>query len=162
MFVMVSFIATLIHVYSMGYMRDDPRYPRFFTYLSLFCFSMLGLVASANVFMVFMFWELVGVCSYLLIGFWYEEKKNADAANKAVIVNRVGDVGMLMGLALLWSSLGTFTIHDINRGLRDHEGGFHKVATADGDAVQMVDRETGQAIVDPATGQPRRIAWWVL
>ena len=74
MFVMVTFIATLIHIYSMGYMHDDPRYPRFFTYLSLFCFSMLGLVASSNVFMIFIFWELVGVCSYLLIGFWYEEK----------------------------------------------------------------------------------------
>ena len=71
---MVTFIATLIHIYSMGYMHDDPRYPRFFTYLSLFCFSMLGLVASSNVFMIFIFWELVGVCSYLLIGFWYEEK----------------------------------------------------------------------------------------
>ena len=74
MFLMVTFIATLIHIYSMGYMHDDPRYPRFFTYLSLFCFSMLGLVASSNVFMIFIFWELVGVCSYLLIGFWYEEK----------------------------------------------------------------------------------------
>ena len=96
----------------MGYMHDDPRYPRFFTYLSLFCFSMLGLVASANVFMIFIFWELVGVCSYLLIGFWYEEKKNADAANKAFVVNRVGDVGMLVGLGLLWTSLGTFDIDD--------------------------------------------------
>ncbi len=97
MFLMVTFIATLIHIYSMGYMHDDPRYPRFFTYLSLFCFSMLGLVASSNVLMIFMFWELVGVCSYLLIGFWYEEKSNSDAANKAFIVNRVGDVGMLVG-----------------------------------------------------------------
>ena len=97
MFLMVTFIATLIHIYSMGYMHDDPRYPRFFAYLSLFCFSMLGLVASSNVFMIFIFWELVGVCSYLLIGFWYEEKANCDAANKAFIVNRVGDVGMLVG-----------------------------------------------------------------
>jgi len=93
MFVMVTFVASLVHIYSMGYMHGDPRYPRFFAYLSLFCFSMLGLLASANVFMVFMCWELVGVCSYLLIGFWYEEKKNCDAANKAFIANRVGDVG---------------------------------------------------------------------
>ena len=106
MFLMVTFIATLIHIYSMGYMHDDPRYPRFFAYLSLFCFSMLGLVASSNVFMIFIFWELVGVCSYLLIGFWYEEKSNCDAANKAFIVNRVGDVGMLMGLGLLWTQPG--------------------------------------------------------
>ena len=74
MFLMVTFVATLIHIYSIGYMHGDPRYPRFFAYLSLFCFSMLGLVASSNVFMIFIFWELVGVCSYLLIGFWYEEK----------------------------------------------------------------------------------------
>ena len=119
MFAMVTFIATLIHIYSMGYMSEDPRYPRFFTYLSLFCFSMLGLVASGNVFMVFMCWELVGVCSYLLIGFWYEDKKNVVAANKAFIVNRVGDVGMLVGLGLLWSYFGTFSIADINAGLTD-------------------------------------------
>ncbi|MBX6315501.1 MAG: NADH-quinone oxidoreductase subunit L, partial [Isosphaeraceae bacterium] len=119
MFVMVSLIATLIHVYSMGYMHDDPRYPLFFTYLSLFCFSMLGLVASATIFMIFVFWELVGLCSYLLIGFWFEEKKNTDAANKAFITNRIGDVGMLIGLGLLWTSLGTFNINDINKGLAD-------------------------------------------
>ncbi len=119
MFAMVSLIATLIHIYSMGYMADDPRYPRFFTYLSLFCFSMLGLVAAANVFMVFLFWELVGICSYLLIGFWYEDKKNSDAANKAFIVNRVGDVGMLVGLGIIWSVFGTFTIADLNKGLGD-------------------------------------------
>ena len=116
MFLMVTFVATLIHIYSMGYMHDDKRYPRFFTYLSLFCFSMLGLVASSNVFMIFVFWELVGVCSYLLIGFWYEQKSNCDAANKAFIVNRIGDVGMLMGLGLLWSSLGTFNFEEINYG----------------------------------------------
>jgi proton-translocating NADH-quinone oxidoreductase chain L len=119
MFAMVTFVATLIHVYSIGYMSGDKRYPRFFTYLSLFCFSMLGLVAASNVFMVFIFWELVGICSYLLIGFWYEDKANCDAANKAFIVNRVGDVGMLVGLGILWSVFGTFTIADLNRGLAD-------------------------------------------
>src|SRR4029079_18440064 len=119
MFLMVTFIATLIHIYSMGYMHDDPRYPLFFTYLSLFCFSMLGLVASPNVFMIFIVWELVGLCSYLLIGFWYEEKVNCDAANKAFVVNRIGDVGMLVGLGLLWTSLGTFDFQALNGGLRD-------------------------------------------
>ena len=123
MFLMVTFVATLIHIYSMGYMHDDPRYPRFFTYLSLFCFSMLGLVVSANVFMIFIFWELVGVCSYLLIGFWYEEKVNCDAANKAFIVNRVGDVGMLVGLGILWTSLGTFDFQELNQGLREVQSG---------------------------------------
>ena len=163
MFLMVSFIATLIHIYSMGYMHDDPGYPRFFAYLSLFCFSMLGLVASANVFMVFLFWELVGVCSYLLIGFWYEEKKNADAANKAFIVNRVGDVGMLMGLGLIWTSLGTFNINEINTGLRGADGKLHiaAVAGAEDDAVRMVDRETGKALIDES-GRERQIPMWML
>ncbi|WP_165232248.1 NADH-quinone oxidoreductase subunit L [Aquisphaera insulae] len=126
MFLMVTFIATLIHVYSMGYMHDDARYPRFFAYLSLFCFSMLGLVASSNVFMIFVFWELVGVCSYLLIGFWYEEKANGDAANKAFIANRIGDVGMLIGLGILWTQLGTFNFHELNTGLRAPDGSFHQ------------------------------------
>ncbi|MDG3006794.1 NADH-quinone oxidoreductase subunit L [Paludisphaera mucosa] len=122
MFLMVTFVATLIHLYSMGYMAEDPRYPRFFAYLSLFCFSMLGLVAASNLFMIFLFWELVGICSYLLIGFWYEEKANADAANKAFVVNRVGDVGMLIGLGILWSALGTFDFQAVSQGLRDASG----------------------------------------
>jgi proton-translocating NADH-quinone oxidoreductase chain L len=163
MFVMVSLIATLIHVYSMGYMSDDPGYPRFFTYLSLFCFSMLGLVASASIFMVFVFWELVGVCSYLLIGFWYEEKANSDAANKAFVVNRVGDVGMLVGLGVLWTSLGTFNIDDINRNIRGTDGQLHLTADADGIQVaELRDRETGQPQMDAATGQPRQIPLWLL
>jgi NADH:ubiquinone oxidoreductase subunit 5 (subunit L)/multisubunit Na+/H+ antiporter MnhA subunit len=162
MFLMVTFIATLIHIYSMGYMHDDPRYPRFFTYLSLFCFSMLGLVASSNVFMIFMFWELVGVCSYLLIGFWYEEKPNSDAANKAFIVNRVGDVGMLVGLGLLWTTLGTFSFQEINQGLRN-ERGLNQVSLPEGDeVVQWIDPETHQVKIDRATGQPRQISFWML
>ena len=163
MFVMVTFIATLIHLYSMGYMHDDPRYPRFFAYLSLFCFSMLGLVVAGNIFMIFLFWELVGVCSYLLIGFWYEDKKNANAANKAFIVNRVGDVGMLMGLGLLWSSLGTFNIHEINTTIRDGHGHLNEAATsAKEPVVQLVNRETGKVLRDEATGRPRQIATWAL
>jgi proton-translocating NADH-quinone oxidoreductase chain L len=117
MFAMVSLVSTLIHVYSMGYMADDPGYPRFFTFLSLFCFSMLALVASNSIFLVFMCWELVGICSYLLIGFWFEEARNVRAANKAFIVNRVGDVGMLVGLGVLWTAFGTFSISEITGGL---------------------------------------------
>jgi proton-translocating NADH-quinone oxidoreductase chain L len=162
MFLMVTLISTLIHIYSMGYMHDDPRYPRFFAYLSLFCFSMLGLVASANIFMVFLFWELVGVCSYLLIGFWYEEKKNCDAANKAFIVNRVGDVGMLVGLGLIWTSLGTFNINEINTQLRDSDGKLHVAATTGGEHVILKDPETGADVLDEATGRPRQIAMWAL
>ena len=86
---------------------------------------MLGLVASSNLFMIFIFWELVGICSYLLIGFWYEEKVNCDAANKAFVVNRIGDVGMLVGLGLLWTSLGTFNFHEISQGLHAPGGEFN-------------------------------------
>ena len=166
MFLMVTFIATLIHIYSMGYMRDDPRYPRFFAYLSLFCFSMLGLVASSNVFMIFIFWELVGVCSYLLIGFWYEEKKNCDAANKAFIVNRVGDVGMLVGLGLLWAYLGTFNIQEINREPPRRRRASCNVVEAgrgQGDAGRPAHgSDTGSVMIDAVTGQPRQIPFWVL
>jgi proton-translocating NADH-quinone oxidoreductase chain L len=160
MFLMVTFISTLIHIYSMGYMHDDPRYPRFFTYLSLFCFSMLGLVASSNVFMIFIFWELVGLCSYLLIGFWYEEKVNSDAANKAFIVNRIGDVGMLVGLGILWSALGTFNFEQINRGLRSSSGDFHSrtlPGSGGGEVVQLVDPETNRPMTDDVTGRPKQI-----
>ncbi len=159
MFLMVTFIATLIHIYSIGYMHDDPRFPRFFAYLSLFCFSMLGLVAASNVFMIFIFWELVGVCSYLLIGFWYEEKVNCDAANKAFIVNRVGDVGMLLGLGLLWASLGTFDFKEINEGLRGSRASCTSSTQtlSGGDVVQLFDRGTGQVKTDEVTGQPRQI-----
>jgi proton-translocating NADH-quinone oxidoreductase chain L len=164
MFLMVTFIATLIHVYSIGYMHDDPRFPRFFTYLSLFCFSMLGLIAASNAFMIFIFWELVGVCSYLLIGFWYEEKVNCDAANKAFIVNRVGDVGMLVGLGLLWSGLGTLDFKEINEGLRGSTGELHVVHKTlnSSEVVQFISRGTGQVVIDEITGQPRQMPYWVL
>jgi len=163
MFLMVTFIATLIHIYSMGYMHDDPRYPLFFAYLSLFCFSMLGLVVSSNVFMIFIFWELVGLCSYLLIGFWYEEKVNCDAANKAFIVNRIGDVGMLVGLGLLWSSLGTFNFQEINQGLRGETGNLHSVIHSNGEeVVELVNPATHQVEKNDVTGQPRQIPYWML
>ncbi len=170
MFLMVTFIATLIHIYSMGYMHDDPRYPRFFAYLSLFCFSMLALVASSSVFAIFMSWELVGVCSYFLIGFWYEDKKNCDAANKAFITNRIGDVGMLMGLGLLWSAFGTFDIHQLNTTLRDKSGHLHISAVASEagnsdagnyDVVTLHDPESDKPLMDDQ-GRPSQIPFWVL
>ncbi|MGI9457467.1 MAG: NADH-quinone oxidoreductase subunit L, partial [Aeoliella sp.] len=127
MFCMVTLIATCVHVYSWGYMHEEladvtdhevatksghelhrpGRYHRFFQYLSLFTFSMLGVVLAGNLAMVFIFWELVGICSYFLIGFYIERQSASDAANKAFIVNRVGDFGMLIGLMALWSSFGT-------------------------------------------------------
>lgn len=134
MVLMVTLVATLIHVYSLGYMHEelhaevtDPevrvgvpaeplrrpgRFARFFQYLSLFCFSMLGLVLANNLFMIFVFWELVGICSYLLIGFYLERPAAVRAASKAFIVNRVGDFGMLVGLAAWWGAAGTFHFAD--------------------------------------------------
>jgi NADH:ubiquinone oxidoreductase subunit 5 (subunit L)/multisubunit Na+/H+ antiporter MnhA subunit len=133
MFAMVTMVATCIHVYSFGYMHEelhevtDPqvtlangqrlkrrgRFHRFYQYLSLFCFSMLGLVLAGNIAMVFVFWELVGICSYLLIGFYIERRSACLAANKAFIVNRVGDFGMIVGLMAVWGSLGTFAFGDL-------------------------------------------------
>ena len=106
MFSMVTLVSTLVHIFSIGYMREDKRFPQFFTYLGLFCFSMLGLVIGGTVLQLFIFWELVGLCSYLLIGFWYEKKSATNAAMKAFIVNRIGDFGFLIGFGILFYHLG--------------------------------------------------------
>jgi proton-translocating NADH-quinone oxidoreductase chain L len=113
MFAMITLVATLVHVFSIGYMREDKRFPRFFTYLGLFCFSMLGLVLGGTTIQLFVFWELVGLCSYLLIGFWYEKKSASDAAIKAFVVNRVGDFGFLIGFGILFYHLGNVTLPDM-------------------------------------------------
>jgi NADH-quinone oxidoreductase subunit L len=110
MFSMITFVATLVHIFSIGYMAEDKRYPRFFTYLALFCFSMLGLVIGGTTLQLFIFWELVGLCSYLLIGFWYEKKSASNAAIKAFVVNRVGDFGFLIGFGILFFHLGNVTL----------------------------------------------------
>ena len=107
MMLTVTFVGFLIHVYSIGYMHGDPGYPRFFAYLNLFMFAMLILVLANNYLLMFLGWEGVGLCSYLLIGFWYEKKTATDAGNKAFLVNRVGDAGFLLGLFLLWTTFGT-------------------------------------------------------
>src|SRR5215212_205603 len=113
MFSMITFVATLVHVFSIGYMAEDKRFPRFFTYLALFCFSMLGLVIGGTALQLFIFWELVGLCSYLLIGFWYEKKTASNAAIKAFVVNRVGDFGFLIGFGILFYHLGNVTLPDL-------------------------------------------------
>ena len=143
MFVVVTFIASCIHVYATGYMHDElhdvtdhevtlgsgehllrpGRFPRFFQALSLFCFSMLGIVIAGNLAMVFIFWELVGICSWFLIGFYFERKTASTAANKAFIVNRVGDFGMLIGLMALWGALGTLHFADA-KSVGEHGEGF--------------------------------------
>lgn len=106
----VTGIGFLIHIYSASYMHDDPGYYKFFTYLNLFMFSMLMLVTGENLLLMFVGWEGVGVCSYLLIGYWYEDHKNADAGKKAFITNRVGDFGFLLGMFFILYALGT---HDM-------------------------------------------------
>ena len=108
MVLVVTGVGSLIHIYSVGYMSHDPSYPRFFTYLNLFTFSMLVLVLANNFLLMFVGWELVGLCSYLLIGFWFTRPSAASAGKKAFIVNRVGDWGFLIGLFLIWTSFGTF------------------------------------------------------
>ena len=172
MFCMVSIIASCVHFYALGYMHDElhepyvdhevtlsngehlhrkGRFYRFFQYLSLFCFSMFGIVISGNLLMTFVFWELVGICSYFLIGFYIERHSASTAANKAFIVNRVGDFGMLIGLMALWSSIGTFNFGDMRDAqgnvtetgvfsqLRTNENDFHLVPTE-----SMIAEETRQ------------------
>ncbi len=107
MMLVVTGIGSLIHLFSVGYMRDDPGYPRYFAYLNLFVFFMLVLVMGANYPLLFIGWEGVGLCSYLLIGFWFSEKANADAGKKAFIVNRIGDFGFLIAMFMLFANLGT-------------------------------------------------------
>ncbi len=108
MLVVVTTVSFLVQIYTNGYMAHDPGYVRFYSYLSLFTASMLGLVISPNLVQIYVFWELVGMCSYLLIGFWYDRQPAADAAQKAFVTNRVGDFGLLLGLLGLYWLTGTF------------------------------------------------------
>ncbi len=113
MLVVVTFISALVHIYSIGYMSHDPFKPRFMSYLSLFTFSMLMLVVSDNFLQLFFGWEGVGLCSYLLIGFWYKKETANNAAIKAFIVNRVGDFGLALGVFLLFYHFGTINFNEI-------------------------------------------------
>lgn len=108
MLVIVTTVAFLVMVYTDGYMAHDPGYVRFYAYLSLFSSSMLGLVVSPNLLQIYVFWELVGMCSYLLIGFWYSRQGAADACQKAFITNRVGDFGLLLGMLAIFWATGSF------------------------------------------------------
>jgi NADH-quinone oxidoreductase subunit L len=113
MLFVVSFVGFFIHVFSLGYMRDDPAKARYFAGLSIFMFSMIGIVLAGNLFMIFVFWELVGFSSYLLIGHWYEKQSASDAAKKAFIVNRVGDLGFLLGIIACYWMNGTVNLGDL-------------------------------------------------
>ena len=108
MLLVVNLVSMLVQIYTHGYMDEDKGYTRFYSYLSLFTFSMLGLVISTNLFQMYFFWELVGVCSFLLIGFWWHKPSAAHACKKAFVVNRVGDAGFLVGLIMLF----VVTTHD--------------------------------------------------
>ncbi len=108
----VTFISLLVAIYSIGYMHGDDGYWRFFTYIPLFVFSMTMLVSVSNFVLLYVFWEAVGLCSYLLIGFWFQKPAAAAAGLKAFLVNRVGDFGFALGLFLLWITYGTLDFHD--------------------------------------------------
>ena len=110
MLLVVTGVGSLIHLFSVGYMREDPGYARYFAYLNLFIVFMLVLVLGASLPVLFIGWEGVGLCSYLLIGFWFTEKVNADAGKKAFIMNRIGDFGVLVAMFLLWRELGTLDL----------------------------------------------------
>ncbi len=123
MLAMVSLISFLVHIYSTGYMSGDKYYGRYFAYLGIFTFSMLGIVLSDNLFSIYMFWELVGLSSYLLIGFFFEKDSAADAQKKAFLTNRVGDIGMWLGILILYSQFHTFGYEEIFRHIK--AGDFH-------------------------------------
>ncbi|MCE9548271.1 MAG: NADH-quinone oxidoreductase subunit L [Planctomycetia bacterium] len=183
MFVMVSIIASCIHFYSIGYMHDElhevtdhevtladghhlhrpGRFHRFFQYLSLFCFSMFGIVIAGNIAMVFVFWELVGICSYFLIGFYFERKSASTAANKAFIVNRVGDFGMIIGMCALFGALGTFSFggkdgifQQVRPGMVDGDEHGHALRVPDGMVVAAAEK----SIAAGQTPDAKQISAW--
>jgi len=114
MILVVTGVGSLIHLYSISYMHEDEGFSRFFAYLNLFMFSMLVLVLGDSILLMFVGWEGVGLCSYLLIGFWYKELKNADAGKKAFITNRIGDFGFLLGMFCLWQMFGTLDFQQMS------------------------------------------------
>jgi NADH-quinone oxidoreductase subunit L len=118
MLVTVTLISLVVAIYSVGYMHGDPGYGRFYTYIGLFVFSMTMLVSASNFVLLYVFWEAVGLCSYLLIGFWYHKPEAAAAGKKAFLVNRVGDFGFALGVFLIWTTYGTLDFHDTGSGAR--------------------------------------------
>ncbi len=193
MFVMVTFVASLIHLFSIGYMSEEEaetvedhhvdmrghsfahdahhteadhadtdhghnlrrrgRFGRFFMYLSLFCFSMLNLVLASNLFQVFISWELVGICSYLLVGFYFERQSASNAANKAFIVNRVGDAGFILGLLIVFGYLGTLDFEELFRRVRSPVRDSHgymmlagQIVRADPDSAKPIKDDKGRVV----------------
>ena len=117
MLMVVTVVSGLVHLYSIGYMHGDPRYSRFFGFLAIFSFSMLGLVLVDNFLLLYVFWELVGLSSYLLIGFWYEKPSAAAACKKAFLVNRIGDLGFFVGIMIIFWKVGAFDFASVYEGV---------------------------------------------
>jgi len=132
MLLVVTGVGGAIHIYSWGYMREDRGFSRYFAGLSLFTFSMLGIVLANNFLMLFIFWELVGVSSYLLIGHWFERPSAADAAKKAFITNRLGDFGFLLGILIIWGLAGGLNFSLVQDQLKQNPALFGSMATAAG------------------------------
>ena len=132
MLLIVTGVGGAIHIYSFGYMHEDKSMARFFAFLSLFTFSMLGIVLSNNFLQMFIFWELVGVSSYLLIGFWFEKPSAGDAAKKAFITNRLGDFGFLLGILMVWGLLGSLNFDELQSTLAAHPTALGCCATVAG------------------------------
>jgi NADH-quinone oxidoreductase subunit L len=142
MLLIVTGVGGAIHIYSYGYMHGDPGFSRFFACLSLFTFSMLGIVLSNNFIQMFIFWELVGVSSYLLVGFWFEKPSAGDAAKKAFITNRLGDFGFLLGILMVWSLLGSLNF-----------SALHSQMLADPDALGAMATIAGLLVFCGAVGK---------
>lgn len=140
----VSFISLLVHVYSLEYLRGDRRYTHYYAFLSLFTASMLAFVVSSNTLQMLVCWELVGVCSFALIGHWWEEKPNSDAALKAFLTNRVGDVGLIIGVIVLFWTFGTFDVLSINLAALEGEGGTVALLVASLALFAAVTSKSGQ------------------
>ena len=132
MLLIVTGVGGAIHIYSYGYMRADPGVARYFAGLSLFTFSMLGIVLANNFVMLFIFWELVGLSSYLLIGFWYDRASAADACKKAFLTNRLGDFGFLLGILMIWGLSGHVNFLELESWVGKHPDGFGALASVAG------------------------------
>jgi NADH-quinone oxidoreductase subunit L len=132
MTLVVTGVGGAIHIYSWGYMQEDRCFSRFFASLSLFTFSMLGIVLANNFLQMFIAWELVGVSSYLLIGFWYEKASAADAAKKAFLTNRLGDFGFLLGILVVWAALGSLNFGELEATLAANPAALGTLATLGG------------------------------
>src|ERR1035438_1402318 len=132
MMLIVTGVGGAIHIYSFGYMHEDRGFSRYFAFMSLFTFSMLGIVLANNFIELFIFWELVGVSSYLLIGFWFERPSAGDAAKKAFIVNRLGDFGFLAGILMVWGLLGSLNFSTLQNHLAENPAALGAMASIAG------------------------------